>query len=538
MNKRKRSKAAAWLLAVAFMLGSAIPAWAAEPTAPGIVKTDMQIATDLGVLQGDGSGVTAAYLAKTTTRMQAAILFLRLKGLEAVASAFGGTDNFSDAGTVSDGNKAILAYLKANPQLGWTGTGSGKFEPAAQVTAQQYYKVLLEALGYKQDADFTYDQTLNYARGLGLSQAAGAGSLRNAHVAAATVEALKARMKSGGKTLLDSLAGQKVIDAAKAAAAQYASIRIATDAALGSYLVDEAGKTLYMFMKDTPGISTCKDQCAVNWPVYYAENIQIPADLNAADFKTIVRDDGKKQTTYQGWPLYYYAKDGKAGDTLGQGVNQVWMVMNHSGVTIASLEGLGSYIADSKGMALYLYTKDSANLSVCKGNCEVNWPIFYTEHLPVMGQLKSTDFATITREDGTKQTTYQGWPLYYYVKDTKPGEVKGQDVGKVWYVIDPTAAAKPVVKAEPKTYSIEIAKFAFSVQELTVEAGSTITFTNNDPVMHNAVSDLLKEDGTPFFETKLLGKGESESVTIDKPGVYTYYCLPHKANMKATIIVK
>jgi plastocyanin len=125
------------------------------------------------------------------------------------------------------------------------------------------------------------------------------------------------------------------------------------------------------------------------------------------------------------------------------------------------------------------------------------------------------------------------------VKDTKAGEVKGQGVGNVWYVIDPTAAAvKPAPKAEPKSYSIEIVKFAFSEKELTVEAGSTITFTNNDAVKHNAVSDLLKEDGTPVFETKLLGKGESESITVTTPGVYTYYCAPHKNGMKATIIVK
>ncbi|NOU95336.1 hypothetical protein GC093_19200 [Paenibacillus sp. LMG 31456] len=534
----KRSKAAAWLLAGAFMLGSAFPAWAAEAPAPSKVKTDVQIVADLGVLQGDGSGVSDAYLAKSTTRLQAAILFLRLKGLEATAASFTGKENFTDAGLVSDGNKAILAYLKANPQLGWSGTGNGKFEPAGQITAQQYYKVLLESLGYKQDSDFTYDKTVSFSGGLGLSQVANAGSLRNGHIATATVEALKVKVKGGSKTLLDTLVEQKVVDAAKAAGAQYASIRIATDAALGSYLVDGAGKTLYMFMKDTPDVSTCKDQCVTNWPVYYSESIQVPSELKAADFKTIVREDGKKQTTYQGWPLYYFAKDEKAGDVKGQGVNQVWMVLNHSAVTVASQEGLGKYIADSRGMALYLYTKDSTNLSVCKGNCEVNWPIFYTEHLPVMGDLKAADFATITREDGTKQTTYQGWPLYYYVKDTKPGEVKGQDVGKVWYVIDPTAAAKPAPKVEAKTYSIEMAKFAFSQKELTVEAGSTITFTNNDLVMHNAVSDLLKEDGTPVFETKLLSKGESESITITKPGVYTYYCLPHKGGMTATIIVK
>jgi predicted lipoprotein with Yx(FWY)xxD motif/plastocyanin len=563
----KRSKAAACLLAGAFLLGSAFPAWAAEAGTPSNVKTDAQVVADLGVLQGDGSGVSAGYLAKATTRLQSAILFLRLKGLETTATAFKPADNFSDAAQVNDSNKAILGYLKANPQLGWTGTGNGKFDPTAQITAQQYYKVLLESLGYKQDTDFQYDGVIAYAGTIGLTQVANAGSLRNLHIATATVEALKVKVKGGTKTLLDTLVEQKVVDATKAAGAQFASIKIATNSAVGSYLTDEAGKTLYMFMKDTPDVSTCKDQCVTNWPLYAADNIQIPSELNAGDFKTIVREDGKKQTTYQGWPIYYYAKDEKAGDTNGQAVGGVWMVLNHSAVKTAKNDQLGTFLTDSKGMALYLYTKDTANLSVCKGNCEVNWPIFYSEHLPTMGDLKAADFGTITREDGTKQTTYQGWPLYYYIKDAKAGDVTGQDVGKVWYVIDPAAAPKPTAAAAPtappvqtpapapvtpapttppaaapkveaKAYSVMIAKFAFSEKVLTVEAGSTITFTNNDTVQHNAVSDLLKADGTPVFATKLLGKGESESITLTQPGEYTYYCAPHKENMKATIIVK
>ncbi|NHN28565.1 plastocyanin/azurin family copper-binding protein [Paenibacillus agricola] len=573
---------AAGLLASALILGSAFPAWAADaPTATNI-KTDAQIVADLGVLQGDGNGVTTGYLAKTTTRLQAAILFLRLKGMEATATGFKATDNFVDAAKVNESNKNILGYLKANPQLGWTGTGNGNFDPSAQITAQQYYKVLLESLGYKQDTDFKYEGVLDFAGTMGLSQVAEAGALRNLHIATATVEALKSKVKGGTKTLLDILVEQKVVEANKAAGAQFASIKVARSSEVGSYLTDESGKTLYMFMKDTPDVSTCKDACVTNWPIFAADNIQITSDLNAADFKTIVREDGKKQTTYQGWPLYYYAKDLKAGDTLGQAVGGVWMVINHSAIKIAKNDTLGNFLVDSKGMSLYLYTKDTINMSVCKGNCEVNWPIFYSEHFPTMGDLKAADFGTITRDDGTKQTTYQGWPLYYYIKDMKAGDVTGQDVGKVWYVIDPAAAPKvpavsspavpapagqapapaapapmpmpmpatpaPVVPvpapatpapvAAAKAYAVAIENFAFSEAVLTVEAGSTITFTNNDRFNHNAVSDRLKADGKPEFETKLLGKGESESITLTQPGEYTYYCEPHKDNMKATIIVK
>ncbi|WP_248926545.1 plastocyanin/azurin family copper-binding protein [Paenibacillus hamazuiensis] len=534
----KRHSFAAALLSGAMVLSAAAPSLAADAQASPGVKTDAEVAADLGILQGDGNGVTAAYLAKTTTRLQAAILFLRLKGLEQTALSFTGTDNFSDASSVSDSNKAILAYLKANPSLGWAGTGSGKFDPSASITDQQYYKVLLEALGYKQDSDFTYDNVIAFAKDHGLSQIAGTGGLRNSHIATATVEALGLKVKGGGKTLADMLADQKVVDKAKAVLVQAARINVAQTPELGSFLVDAAGKTLYYYAKDMPDMSMCKDQCAVNWPIYYAENIQVSSELNAADFKTIVREDGKKQTTYKGMPLYYFAKDEKAGDVKGQGVNNVWYVVPHSAVIVAKDDKLGPYLADSRGMALYLYTKDTTNKSVCYGNCEVAWPVFYSEHITSGGDLKAEDFGVIVRDDGTKQSTYKGWPLYYYVKDEKPGDVKGQDVGKVWYVIDPTPskqteAAKPAAKA----YAMDIKSFKFAQPEITIEAGSSITFTNRDQFKHNVVSDEMNGD-KPLFETPLLGEGESATLTFDKPGVYTYYCAPHKASMKGTIIVK
>ncbi|WP_240762474.1 plastocyanin/azurin family copper-binding protein [Paenibacillus thalictri] len=537
-------KMTAFVLGTAVALSSALPVLAAdgstEAVAP-VVKTDAQVAADLGMLQGEGSGVTDAYLAKATTRLQAAILFLRLKGLEQTALAYKGMDNFTDAASVSEANKAILGYLKANPSLGWSGTGSGTFEPSAGVTAQQYYKVLLESLGYKQDSDFTYDGVLAFANKQGLTQVAGAGSLRNGHIAAATLEALKAKVKGGSKTLADTLAEQKVIDAAKAAETQYARINIAANPDFGAYLTDSAGSTLYWYTKDMENMSMCKDQCAVNWPIYYADNMQIPAELNAGDFKSIVREDGKKQTTYKGMPLYYFAKDEKAGDTKGQGVNNVWYAASYSAVTVAKDEKLGSYLADGKGMALYLYTKDTENKSVCKGTCEANWPIFYSEHITSSGDLKAPDFTVITRDDGTKQTAYKGAPLYYWVKDAKPGDVTGQGVGSVWYVIDPTTSSKQSAAPETskgKAYAMDIAGFKFTQPELTVEVGSTVTFTNKDKIAkHNVVSDALVE-GKPLFATPLLADGESYTLTFNQPGEYTYFCEPHKESMKGKIIVK
>ncbi|SJZ85166.1 Predicted lipoprotein with conserved Yx(FWY)xxD motif [Trichlorobacter thiogenes] len=96
---------------------------------------------------------------------------------------------------------------------------------------------------------------------------------------------------------------------------------------IGKYLTDEKGMTLYLFKKDTVGISACAGPCVEKWPLFNIEKVTVPEGVNAGDFGAIVRSDGKKQTTYKGMPLYYFFKDLKPGDTTGQGVNNVWYVV-------------------------------------------------------------------------------------------------------------------------------------------------------------------------------------------------------------------
>lgn len=96
---------------------------------------------------------------------------------------------------------------------------------------------------------------------------------------------------------------------------------------IGKYLTDEKGMTLYLFKKDTVGNSACAGPCVEKWPLFAVEKVTAAEGLKAGDFGTIVRSDGKKQTTYKGMPLYYFFKDAKPGDTTGQGVNNVWYVV-------------------------------------------------------------------------------------------------------------------------------------------------------------------------------------------------------------------
>ena len=107
-------------------------------------------------------------------------------------------------------------------------------------------------------------------------------------------------------------------------------------------------------------------------------------------------------------------------------------------------EGLGTYLTDSKGMTLYLFTKDMrghdqiAPTSACTTTqCLTAWPVFYAANITVAPGLEKSDFSAFTRSDGKMQLAYKGWPLYTWWKDAKPGDTTGQGVGGVWYVVNP-----------------------------------------------------------------------------------------------------
>lgn len=110
--------------------------------------------------------------------------------------------------------------------------------------------------------------------------------------------------------------------AASLALAQAPEPAKVADTAKGKVLADARGMTLYTFDRDTGEASNCTGQCAQNWPPLLA-----PTDAKPSGNWTIVtRQDGGKQWAYKGKPLYGWAKDGKPGDTTGDGVNNVWHV--------------------------------------------------------------------------------------------------------------------------------------------------------------------------------------------------------------------
>jgi predicted lipoprotein with Yx(FWY)xxD motif len=111
------------------------------------------------------------------------------------------------------------------------------------------------------------------------------------------------------------------------AAAMHHEVKLAEKAEIGKYLTDSAGMTLYWFKKDSPGKSACAGTCVDNWPIFYREKVAPPSGLNADDFGTITREDGAKQTTFRGYPLYYYKGDATSGDAKGNDMMGIWYVV-------------------------------------------------------------------------------------------------------------------------------------------------------------------------------------------------------------------
>ena len=87
-------------------------------------------------------------------------------------------------------------------------------------------------------------------------------------------------------------------------------------------------------------------------------------------------------------------------------------------------------LVDAKGMALYTFEKDEPNKSNCYDRCAVAWP-------PLMAEASAADegdWKVIDRTDGTKMWSYKGDPVYYWVKDTKPGDAGGESIPG-WFLI-------------------------------------------------------------------------------------------------------
>ncbi|MES2275399.1 MAG: hypothetical protein V4592_05215 [Bacteroidota bacterium] len=224
-------------------------------------------------------------------------------------------------------------------------------------------------------------------------------------------------------------------------------LQLTANTKLGTIITDNNGYSLYFFSKDAASVSTCVDGCALTWMPFYKDSPVLGTGLNASDFAVITRTDGSKQTTFKGWPLYYYAKDAAPGDTNGDAFGNLWAIAKadysvmFSNAQLIGLDGaqytelgvagvaVSQYLVDATGRTLYQFSKDTHNTNTfTKADLSNNtvWPmaeVVAIGNIPTV--LDKTLFSTIT-VFGHTQLVFKGHPLYNFGQDAGVrGSTKG-----------------------------------------------------------------------------------------------------------------
>jgi uncharacterized surface protein with fasciclin (FAS1) repeats/predicted lipoprotein with Yx(FWY)xxD motif len=242
-------------------------------------------------------------------------------------------------------------------------------------------------------------------------------------------------------------------------------VKIADNDAYGSILTDYNGNTLYFFANDADGTSACTEGCLNNWPVFYSAFLNLPEGLDPDDFGSIDRGDGVMQTTYKGWPLYYFVNDNDSGDVNGEGIINKWFVAKPDYTImlvdnqLVGLDGVSytgdytpgdeivQYLVDAYGNTLYTWVNDRNNRNRFTNedfSNNTNWPIYEQDEIMIPSTLDADDFEVID-VFGTPQLTFKGWPLYFFGQDNERGETKGVSVPQpgIWPVAVPGMMEAP-----------------------------------------------------------------------------------------------
>jgi predicted lipoprotein with Yx(FWY)xxD motif len=231
---------------------------------------------------------------------------------------------------------------------------------------------------------------------------------------------------------------------------------------VGDVVADANGMTLYVFVDDllTSRPSACTGDCANDWiPALAPRKVTVGAGISG-HVGTVIRQDGQRQLTMDGRPLYRFVGDRKPGDVRGNGIGNLWWAMTPTGLsatqypvptpqygpagpyTLSVVQTAdGSVVADSRGQALYAYTDDTSTSSACVADwCMVDWPAVQANGTPTATPRISAPLTVMSGADGLAQVALGGHPLYTFAGDLRPGDIRGEGVGGDWFLVSPAGA--------------------------------------------------------------------------------------------------
>ena len=216
----------------------------------------------------------------------------------------------------------------------------------------------------------------------------------------------------------------------------------------GMVLASSRGLTLYYYTEDKRGSgkSMCTGSCATAWPPLAAP-VKAPAGVRLpGPLGMITRPGGVRQVTLNGFPVYLYAGDKAPGQDAGNGIEGSWHIIKIPATAAATGRAAalkvirtraGTVLASSRGLTLYYYAEDKpgSGKSMCTGSCATAWPPLAAPVKAPAGVRLPGRLRTITRPNGLKQVTLNGYPLYLYIGDKAPGQATGNGIGGAWHVI-------------------------------------------------------------------------------------------------------
>jgi predicted lipoprotein with Yx(FWY)xxD motif len=229
------------------------------------------------------------------------------------------------------------------------------------------------------------------------------------------------------------------------------AVTLSPAGALGPFLQDSTGKTLYFYVNDVAAsnATACTGGCLTNWPVFDVQAPTVGPGLVATDFSRFA-----SHTTWRTRPLYRFANDTAATPTAGENVGGRWFVARAYNLFVAANaavtpEGAAAanapFLTNGAGRSVYVFQDDTRGVgatppvSKCTGQCLVNWPLWEKPAALTTPVVPSTITATdLTSFDngGKQQFAYKGWPLYFFAADDVPGKVAGDAVAK-WHAVSP-----------------------------------------------------------------------------------------------------
>ncbi|MFC6765650.1 plastocyanin/azurin family copper-binding protein [Natrinema soli] len=240
--------------------------------------------------------------------------------------------------------------------------------------------------------------------------------------------------------------------------------------------------------------------------------------------------------------------DETVGDQLGQMV-QVYCHCDHDPILVGPT-----------GQTLYMFDQDTQGegASVCYDDCAENWPPLTVDDEPTVGEDVEADVTTFEREDGSLQVVANGWPLYYFARDEALGDVEGQGLNDVWWVLGPDGS--PITDLgshshdgdapESPSENADVAMVSndghhFDPHLVWIEPGGTVTWTlqsgsHTTTAYHSGAEKPQRiPDDTDGWDSGILDeKGQTFEHTFDGEGVYDYFCQPHEGmGMVGSVIV-